>query len=173
MSFVDPAFDWYSASVSVNIYVIFCNIRPRYNGTRLYLPTVGIPAVMGTLRDLHIWKHDLVCLTKFTVLNIWYRIANHHTILMQSLSRDTVIINKDFFNETTCFVVVWKAHPGYINDDSFGISLCMEYICYRRFCCDVIQSSQCNDMSWFTFVFGKLRKYIFCTARWNYFYPNL
>ena len=37
VSFVDPASDWYSASVPVNIYEISYNIGPRYNGTRLYL----------------------------------------------------------------------------------------------------------------------------------------
>ena len=36
MSFVDPASVWYSASVFVIIHVIFNNIGPRYNGTRLY-----------------------------------------------------------------------------------------------------------------------------------------
>ena len=36
MYFMDPLSDWYSASVSVIIYVISYNIGPRYNGTRLY-----------------------------------------------------------------------------------------------------------------------------------------
>ena len=36
VSFVDPASDWYSASVPVIIYVIHYNIGPRYNGTRLW-----------------------------------------------------------------------------------------------------------------------------------------
>ena len=36
VSSVDPSFDWYSASVPVNIYVISYNIGPCYNGTRLY-----------------------------------------------------------------------------------------------------------------------------------------
>ena len=33
--FVDPASDWYSASVPVIIYEISYNIEPRYNGTHL------------------------------------------------------------------------------------------------------------------------------------------
>ena len=37
VSFVDPAFDSYSASISVFINVISYNIEPRYNGTRLYI----------------------------------------------------------------------------------------------------------------------------------------
>ena len=37
VSFVNPAPDWYSASVLVIIYVISYNIGPRYNSTRLYL----------------------------------------------------------------------------------------------------------------------------------------
>ena len=36
VSFVDPAFDWYSASVPVIIYVISYHIGLRYDGTRLY-----------------------------------------------------------------------------------------------------------------------------------------
>ena len=35
--FVDPASDWYSASVPVIIYVIFYNIGAHYKGTRMYL----------------------------------------------------------------------------------------------------------------------------------------
>ena len=35
--FVDPASDWYSASVHVIIYVTSYNIGPRYGGTRLYI----------------------------------------------------------------------------------------------------------------------------------------
>ena len=47
VSFVDPASDWYSASVAVIIYIIYCYIGPRYNGTRLFcfvflLPTANI-----------------------------------------------------------------------------------------------------------------------------------
>ena len=36
MSFVDPAYDWHSASVTVTIHVISYNIRQCYNGTRLF-----------------------------------------------------------------------------------------------------------------------------------------
>ena len=36
VTFVDPAFDWYSASVPVNIYVISYNIQPHFNDTQLY-----------------------------------------------------------------------------------------------------------------------------------------
>ena len=35
--FVNPVSDWYSASVSVIIYVISFNIGPCYNGTWLYI----------------------------------------------------------------------------------------------------------------------------------------
>ena len=35
--FLDPAFDSNSATVPVIIYVISYNIRPRYNGSRVYL----------------------------------------------------------------------------------------------------------------------------------------
>ena len=34
---MDPVSDWYSASVSVIIYVISYNIGPHYNGTGLYI----------------------------------------------------------------------------------------------------------------------------------------
>ena len=37
VSFVDPASDWYSASVSVIIYVISYNTGPCYNGNQLHL----------------------------------------------------------------------------------------------------------------------------------------
>ena len=37
MSFVDPASDWYSATVPAIINVISYNIRPRYKGTPLYV----------------------------------------------------------------------------------------------------------------------------------------
>ena len=36
VSFVDPASDWYFASLPVIIYVISYNIGPCHNGTRLY-----------------------------------------------------------------------------------------------------------------------------------------
>ena len=42
MSFVDPASDWYSASVPVIIYVISYNNGPRYNGTRLYHHIISV-----------------------------------------------------------------------------------------------------------------------------------
>ena len=38
---VDPASDWYSASVLVNIYAIYYSIIPCFNGTRIY--TVSLP----------------------------------------------------------------------------------------------------------------------------------
>ena len=41
-SFVDPASDWYSASVPVIIHVISYNIGPRYNGTWLYMSFKGL-----------------------------------------------------------------------------------------------------------------------------------
>ena len=37
VSFVVPASDWYSASISIIINVISYNIGPRYNGTRLHV----------------------------------------------------------------------------------------------------------------------------------------
>ena len=37
VSHVDPASEWYFASVLAIIYVISYNIWPRYNGTRLYM----------------------------------------------------------------------------------------------------------------------------------------
>ena len=37
LSFVDPAFNWYSAWVPAKIKVISCYIGPRYNGTPLYV----------------------------------------------------------------------------------------------------------------------------------------
>ena len=36
VSFVNPAFDWHSPSVPVNIYAISYNIELRYNSTQLY-----------------------------------------------------------------------------------------------------------------------------------------
>ena len=42
MSFVDPASDWYSATVPEIIYVKFCNIGLCYNSTQLYAQILGI-----------------------------------------------------------------------------------------------------------------------------------
>ena len=36
VSFVGPAFNWYSTSVLETMYAIYCYTGPRYNGTRLY-----------------------------------------------------------------------------------------------------------------------------------------
>ena len=49
-SFVDPASDWYSASVPVNISLISYNIGPHYNGTWLYFKlnrTCNLVAITG------------------------------------------------------------------------------------------------------------------------------
>ena len=45
VSFVDPASDWYSASVPVIIYVLSYNIGPRYNGIHLYLSMPNLSGV--------------------------------------------------------------------------------------------------------------------------------
>ena len=52
MSFVHPAFDWYSVSVPVIIYVISYDIGPRYNGTRMYMSTDRI--IIGSSNG--IWR---------------------------------------------------------------------------------------------------------------------
>ena len=48
VSFVDPAYDWYSASVPVIIYVISYNIGP-HNGTQLYMAVASYSCFMDDL----------------------------------------------------------------------------------------------------------------------------
>ena len=54
ISFVDTAFDWYSASVPVNIYVISYSIGPRYNSTRLHKAPLRQNYVYNALSMLRI-----------------------------------------------------------------------------------------------------------------------
>ena len=49
--FVNPASDWYSASVPVIIYVIFYNIRQHYNITRLYNEIISWPPCQKFHKD--------------------------------------------------------------------------------------------------------------------------
>ena len=68
---MDPASDWYSASVPVNIHVISHNIRPRYNGTWLNTdyPTSESSTKAPQENVGVIWQHN--CSRRFT--NDWKR----------------------------------------------------------------------------------------------------
>ena len=66
MSFVDPAFDWYSAPVPAIIYVISYNIVPRYNGTPLYfLPNKDF---YGLGQDVFFKIYILYCIAGIGVI---------------------------------------------------------------------------------------------------------
>ena len=70
--FVDPASDWYSASVPVIIYEITYNIEPRYNNTQLYM-------CLSQLGDMSLkygwWKY-------FRMMTSWYGNASNITDLL-------------------------------------------------------------------------------------------
>ena len=73
VSFVDPASDWYHASVHVSIYEIFYNIRLHYNGTRLYLLQVcewWYIHVLPSFADI-IQNKLFKLLVGFLVIAIW------------------------------------------------------------------------------------------------------
>ena len=89
VSFVDPASDWYSASVPVIIYVISYNIGLHYNGTRLYCvyhvgpgfnkTELQITSVLN--RAWCIWICLLAQSTKFDIFqNISYRIKKKNPL---------------------------------------------------------------------------------------------
>ena len=68
VSFVDPASDWYSATVAVIILVISYNNGPRYNGTRLYMhASLGLDGL--TLQEL---IQSRQCPLSTTGVMIWY-----------------------------------------------------------------------------------------------------
>ena len=60
LSSVDPASDWYSASVPAIIYAISYNIEPRYDGTRLYKEFLISVLNIDTVLYKHIFMYMVV-----------------------------------------------------------------------------------------------------------------
>ena len=115
VSFVDPASGRYFAWVPVIIYVLFYNIEPRYNGTRLYLETKISKEIRSD--NLQFWW-------KFELFLQWRKsLAFNETGIKNVQSFARIFITKTYLGEQDRLQDIHSAILG-----------ACQFLCIRYFC---------------------------------------